>query len=392
MACGDRGEGDGGSHYGSVFANNALPIFELVIPPDCEVALSQNPFEYCEGDMTYHPGTDAGNAVTVANVGIRLKGSFSFRDLGAKAAFKVKMDEFVEGQRLFGLRRLTLNNMVQDPSMLHERIGYLFLRAAGVPAPLCNHARVYVNGDYFGLYANVETIDDEFAEARWDPAPGNLYEAPAQEYLHDLLPEYQDRFELETNEELSDRSDLAAAIEGVNGPDASFYEDAGQVLDWDEWLTMAAAQAIITDGDGYFGARNNYKLYHELGVDRFLVLPWGIDQTFGANVAEPRANMDYAIDHSSSKNTRSHVFQRCQSDASCWERYLDVVKSVTATFAGLPLLAEMDVIVTQTEIARHEDIQSEHDDADVTEHRAAMRAFIAERPGRVGSERANFGH
>jgi spore coat protein CotH len=389
VACG----GDGGEspNYGSVFADDALPVFELVIPPDCEAALAQTPFEYCRGDLTYLPGTDGGSAVTAAGVGIRLKGSFSFRDLGAKAAFKVKMDEFVEGQRLVGLRRLTLNNMVQDPSMLHERVAYRVFRAAGVPAPLCNHARVYVNGEYFGLYANVETIDDEFAEARWDPAPGNLYEAPAQEYLHDLLPEYQDRFELESNQDLADRSDLAAAIEGVNGPSASFYEDAGQVIDWDEWLKMAAAQAIIADGDGYFGARNNYKLYHELALDRFLVLPWGMDQTFGATDGDPRTYMDYAVDHSSSMNVRSHVFERCQDDATCWARYLDALESLAALFAELPLLAEMDVMVMQIEIARQEDTQSEHGDGEVDEYRAAMRAFIAERPGNVRGELADFG-
>jgi hypothetical protein len=389
VACGDdRGEG---FDYGSVFAEDALPVFELVIPPDCEEALALAPFEYCEGDVSYIPGTDAGSVVTFARVGIRLKGSGSFRELGAKAAFKVKLDEFVEGQRLFGLRRLTLNNMVQDPSMLHERLGYRSLRAMGLPAPLCNHARVYVNGEYFGLYANVETIDEKFAEARWAPAPGNLYEAPGRQYLHDLVPEYQDRFELETNQDLADRSDLAAAIEGVNGPDASFYEDAGQVIDWDEWLKMSAAQAVIADGDGYFGARNNYKLYHELARGRFLVLPWGIDQTFGANVVDPRALIDYAVDHSSSMNDRSHVLQRCQNDATCWERYLDAAESAAATFAGLPLLAEMDAIVTQTEIARQEDMQSEHSDARVEEYRAVMRAFIAERPGRVRSELAELG-
>ena len=200
---------------------------------------------------------------------------------------EMQMDELVEGQRLLGLRRLTLNNMVQEP------------------------------------------------------APGNLYEAPAQEYLHDLLPEYQDRFELETNQDLADRSDLAAAIAGVNGPDASFYEDAGQVIDWDEWLNMAAAQAIIADGDGYFGARNNYKLYHELALDRFLVLPWGMDQTFGATDGDSRTYMDYAVDHSSSMNVRSHVFERCQDDATCWARYLDALESLAALFAELPLLAEM---------------------------------------------------
>ena len=321
--------------------------------------------------------------MTLAGVGIRLKGSFSFRDLNAKPAFKVKFDEFVEGQRLLGLRRLTLNNMVQDPSMLHERVGYRFIRAVGIPAPLCNHARVYVNGEYFGLYANVETIDDVFAETRWDPAPGNLYEAPSREYMHDLLPEYLDGFDLETNEVAADRSDLEAAIEAVNGPDTSFYDDAGQVLDWHEWLMTAAAQAVLSDFDGYFGARNNYKLYHDIASDHFLVIPWGIDQIFGVDSGAPLGRIDYAIDHSSSGGQRSHVLQRCENDVTCWSQYLRAVESVTTSFANLPLLAEIDAMVAQTDVAREEDTRSEHSAAEVEEYRAAMRVFIDERPSMV---------
>ena len=30
---------------------------------------------------------------------------------------------------------MTLNNMVQDESMIHETLGYAILRAAGIPAP-----------------------------------------------------------------------------------------------------------------------------------------------------------------------------------------------------------------------------------------------------------------
>ena len=51
---------------------------------------------------------------------MRLKGQASFRPLGKKAAFKVK---FPEANRLLGLKSMTLNNMVQDASMVHETLG-----------------------------------------------------------------------------------------------------------------------------------------------------------------------------------------------------------------------------------------------------------------------------
>ena len=401
--CGDGGGGDrrggdgddGGGHaFAELYAEDTLPTFELTIPPDCEQALARTPDVYCAGELRYVPGTATGTELTLTNVGIRLKGSASFRPLGQKAAFKIKVDEFVAGQRLLGLRRLTLNNMVQDPSMVHERLGYRYLRAAGVPAPLCNHARVLVNGEYYGLYANVQTLDDEFTEAHWSPAPGNLYDIPTGEYFYDLLPQYLDRDDLETNQAAADRTDLAGLIASLEGDAESAYVNAGEHLDWSEWLALGAAQAVIADWDGYFGARNNYKLYHELERDRFLLLPWGIDQTFGITdgaAGEPLFHLDYRIDHSTSDREPGTVLQRCQRAPTCWGRYLDAVEAAVAIFEELPLASELDAIVAQTEAARLEDERKEHSDRTTTEYRDALRTFLAERGARVRADLARAG-
>ncbi len=401
---GSSGNGDSAAEeYQKLYAETILPTFELTIPDRCFDQLS-NPSnrsdEYCSGGLSYRLGdegedNDADATVTLTNVGIRLKGSASFRPLGQKAGFKIKTDEFVEGQRILGLRRITLNNMVQDPSVLHERLGYRFYRAAGVPAPLANHARVYVNGEYYGLYANVQSIDDEFAEKLWDAAPGNLYDIPSGEYFYDLLPEYLDRFQLETNTEANDRSDLEALITAVNGPQSSFVTNVESVLDLEEWLAAGAAQAIIADWDGYFGARNNYKLYHELDRDRFIVLPWGIDQTFGKGDDfwdDPLLHhLDYPIDHSRSEREPGRVFQQCQRSTTCWQRYLDAVEAALAVFESLPLENEVDAMIEQTAAALSEDDMKEYEDDTIERAREGLRTFLADRPGRVRENLADYG-
>ena len=112
------------------------------------------------------------------DVGIRLKGGVgSFRPLTKKAAFKVKFDEYVEGQTLLGLKKLTLNNMVQDPSMIHETLGLRgrFARRAcrprGRATPTCA-----VNGEDYGLYLDVETLD-KVSLPRLFASTQHLYEA-----------------------------------------------------------------------------------------------------------------------------------------------------------------------------------------------------------------------
>jgi spore coat protein CotH len=65
----------------------------------------------------------------------------------------VKLDK---ADRFFGLDRLTLNNMVQDPTMVHEALGYQVYEAAGVRVPRTGYVRLTVNGQPYGLYLNLE--------------------------------------------------------------------------------------------------------------------------------------------------------------------------------------------------------------------------------------------
>ena len=90
----------------------------------------------------------------IRNVGVRQKGSYTRRF--EKLSMKIKFDAFVEGQTFMGLKRLTLNAMMQDFSMLHETTAYKLYRSAGIPAPRTGYARVKLDGAYLGLYVNVE--------------------------------------------------------------------------------------------------------------------------------------------------------------------------------------------------------------------------------------------
>ena len=89
--------------------------------------------DWRETEMSF---TMAGKVYGPYTVGVHLKGAWgSWRDVTQKAAFKIKMDAFVKDQTLFGISKFTLNNMVQDPSFIHESLTYRLYRAMGVPTP-----------------------------------------------------------------------------------------------------------------------------------------------------------------------------------------------------------------------------------------------------------------
>ena len=376
--------------YWALFAADAFPTFEFTLPPESVTALTNDGEIYQRGTLRY-------GDIEIQNVGVRIKGRASLRGFDEKPSFKIKMHEFVPGQRLLGLKRLTLNNMVQDPSMVRERLGYAVFRAAGVPAPLCNHARVYINGEYYGLYANVQSLDDVFLREHWTPSPGNLYDITNDEYHIDFERERpsflnqnpaptETKFELETNKAVNDTSDLTALIDAVSlSTNSNFLSAVEAVMDLDEVLAMGAVQAVISDWDGYFGARNNYMAYNELSQDRFLLFPWGIDQTFGIQ-DDVYNKLNYRIDHSDSERPRGLIYDRCEQNVTCRARYNDQVSFAVTVFEDLDLLAMLQVILDQVEQAAMEDTRKEYSNMTWQQGIADLRDFLTKRAALVRAQ------
>ena len=87
--------------------------------------------------------------------------------------------------------------------------------------------KLFINGDYFGLYSNTEHIDGEWLEKRFDHAHGNLWKCtyPANlAFVSDNLeaykftPSWSDQrvYELKTNQVNDDYGSLAEFIDVLN--------------------------------------------------------------------------------------------------------------------------------------------------------------------------------
>ena len=62
-----------------------------------------------------------------------------------------------------------------DPSQLHDRLGYWLFKQMGVPSPRAIHAKLYINGEYNGIFSLVEQIDEQFADYHFSGGAGNIY-------------------------------------------------------------------------------------------------------------------------------------------------------------------------------------------------------------------------
>jgi hypothetical protein len=244
---------------------------------ECLAAPRPSPYTYFAADVRI-------DGRRMANVGVRKKGLLGSVS-STRPALKIKFDAYVPGQRLDGMSLMTLNNAIQDPSLVRQCLAHLLFARAGVPAPRCSFARVHVNGDDLGVYAHVESVNKAFLARHFTDDGGNLYEGA----LSDFRPDWVATFERDTNASDPDRSDLDAVVAALETDDAHLMAAIEAVVDVPEFLDFWAMEVLTGHWDGYAANRNNFYVYRDPASGRFAFIPWGIDAAFRA---DPRLRPD----------------------------------------------------------------------------------------------------
>jgi spore coat protein H len=287
-----------------LFTSGVLRVVQITLPPDAMTALRSNSRK--DVAATVREGTNV-----FEQTGVHLKGSVgSFRKLDDKPAFTLSFDKFTPQLRFHGLRRIHLNNSVEDASYMNELLGSEIFRQAGVPAPRVAHARVELNGRPLGLYVLKEGFTEDFLAIHFRHPAGNLYE-PGRGHDVDELLEKQSG-----DDDADNRSDLEALTAAAQEPDAARrWQRLRGILDVDRFLTFMALEIAIGHRDGYCLARNNFRVYHDVDSGRLIFLPHGMDQLFGsARVPiEPRMNGLVARAVMETPRGRQEYRQRCAS-------------------------------------------------------------------------------
>jgi hypothetical protein len=337
-----------------IFALEEIPAFSIDLAPDAVEALAQRPREWVRGTFAYQDER-------IDPAGIRLKGHRSLRKLGAKSSFKIQLDRFGK-HKLAKQTTITLNNMVEDPTMMREVLAYRLYRALGVAAPSAGFAEVTVNGEPQGLYAVIESIDKKFLKARFGDPGGPIYEG---EWGCDIVPEDVGGFDHDGG--TKDRTALARFAQIAAGPADELFGEASP-LDVAAFLRFLAVEMYVGNFDGYRHG-HNYRLYFEPAKQRWYFIPWGLDRTFVKSL--------------SIFDSQGYLAKRCFTDAACRAAYVRAMRDVVAEARRLRLEDGVDVIGVVTDQAAGRDPGRR---ADLRKKRAALRAFLVERPAEVERE------
>ena len=121
---------------------------------------------------------------TYKNVAIRGKGNTFLTQVeqygNSRYSFKVEFDHYDDALNYYGLDKLSLNNLIQDNTMLKDYLCYQLMGSFGVDAPLCSFVYLTVNGEDWGLYLAVEGVEESFLQRNYGSNYGELYKPDSQ--------------------------------------------------------------------------------------------------------------------------------------------------------------------------------------------------------------------
>jgi hypothetical protein len=266
-----------------LFTNGLVPHLQLEIPSEGMEVLEK--YRQVWGKprperIDVRATVREGKAV-YTNVAVHLKGSFTFQTVDEKPSLTLNFDKFAPGQRFHGLDKIHLNNSVQDPSYLAEKLAREMFLAAGVPAARIGHARVSLNDHALGFYVLVEGYNKRFVKRHFQSTKGNLYDGGSGGDISKTL-------EVDSGEERENRTDLDALLAAVREPNAARrFTRLEQILDLDRFLTFAALEVLLQHWDGYCLGPNNFRLFHDADRARMVFLPHGLDQILGVGLSPP---------------------------------------------------------------------------------------------------------
>lgn len=233
-------------------------------------------------DEEYHLTSVTYKDVTLDEVAIRTKGNSSLTSIvrsgGERFSFNIDVNEYVDGQKLLGMKKFVLNNMFNDPSYMREYIAYDLLDEMGVATPQHSYVNVYVNDELKGLYLLVEFVNGDFIEKHFDNAEGDLYKPDGVgsdlQWINDDFASYSD-VELKTNEDSSDNGAFMNFVYEME------FGDGESVIDHDSVLRYMSVSVALSNLDSYHGALDhNYYIYEQDNV--FSMLPWDLNEAFGS--------------------------------------------------------------------------------------------------------------
>lgn len=350
--------------YNQILWDDAeIPQFDVYIDDLAFASLLASPSTWVEGQFSY-------KGVTYAPIGVRCKGENSFLPIDQKCSLKIDFNRYAD-MEFMGLDGLTLNNMSNDTTMMHERVAYRMYRDAGIPAVRASHARVRLNGGPEALYALLEDVDSDMIR-QWRDPDGSMFEIWDVDftpfYVLDDNPDDGD-FQFEFGDP-SDRDQILDLAYALESPAALGIDRASAFIDYDQFVLYWAVSSVVGQFDSYpySSPGDDAHIYLDPETGLFQFVPHGADETF----YDPWRDID---------GVNGLLGVRCNESVACTDSYRTMTWEMSDLAIATNLLGHAEFVRDQIAVfvAADEAKSVVYDTETVYASQAEMLNFIRHR-------------
>lgn len=317
-------------------------LFNKETIQDVKISIDENNWNYLLQNAIDKPTVLASSVSigddTVKYVGIKTKGNLTLKEVwnssSDRFSFTINFGKYIntdngytDKQNLYGLRKVALNNIYGDATLMKEYLSYELMTKMGIPTPEYSLINLYINDEFYGVYMMVESIDSSLTQrtlgeksdylVKPESSGGDLiYDNSLDEYINadgefdfssiiydnsgniiypndksNPLYKYNGLWEND-EDKFEDIVDMLPTIfkwmktlnelNNTNNPNTDDYKLAlEEIIDVDSLIRYFAVNTYLVNLDSYQSEKmQNYALYiNETG--RATIIPWDYNYSFG---------------------------------------------------------------------------------------------------------------
>ena len=283
---------------------------------------------------------------------------------------------FPDADNVLGAERINLNAEYLDSTMLRNHLSMRLYDFLGIPSPRTDHAELYINGAYRGLFLQVEEVDEVFF-ARRGRDVSSLYKCPVS--MNGMAPlvfsgDYRAVWEQDIGREHANTELETLFSEIAYLDSAAFAEKIPGVVDIENVLRYFAAAVFLESYDCF--AKNMY-LLRDGRSGTYSIIPWDNDATFGNDWQGKRSEISTRFFYGHALMNQL-LFQRLMEFEPWRQRFMLRLRHVQQ--AGILFLREeIDAAVKRIQEAVRQDTSRICDGEEFDHKVASLRTWMDER-------------
>ncbi len=284
-------------------------------------------------DNTYIPIQIVSNGDT-SKARMRIRGDSSRKD--AKKSLKVRfLKRFGKLEKV-----LNFNAEFSDKSYIRQYLSSQIMRASGQNCFQTSFAKLFINGEYFGLYLKVENMDADFLKNTLMDENGNLYKATKDGACMSIFDNLENDWEKKTNidEGMEDLKQLIANVNSV--ADSKYLSFIQKNFNYVSFVNMLALNIYLANGSTYY---HNYYLYH--AEEKWELLPWDMDKTLSYYDWMPYQYHRTSSEWESDNPLIERAFLNPQMFADVKNRIDELSRTSVSPNAILPIIDELEFLL-----------------------------------------------